>query len=158
MRAIATLSAAAMVVSLFLPWLSVPGAGFVPWDLIRGLEPDIGTLRTLDAEPLAGLLAFLASFLLAAVFVVLAIIGRPSRILALLAGGLAIAVVVLSVTRWQKSALSLDLPGGLQVGITDAGAWQLLENLRAVMGAGAWAWAVGALLLFLAGMTELRRG
>lgn len=154
MRALALLASAAMVVSLFLPWLSsaLPGAGFVPWDLVRALNPDLDTVQRFVTESPAELVAFMATFPLAALFLVLTVIGLPSRLLALVTGGLATGIVVLGLWRAREGVqnLGLPLPSGQS----------LQDTARAVadvMGYGAWAWAGGAVILLLAGLVGFRR-
>ncbi len=65
----------------------------MPWDLIKGLDPTVETAQQLVETAPPELLAFLASFVLAALFLVLALVNLPSRLLALLAGGTASGLV-----------------------------------------------------------------
>jgi len=149
LRALSLLAGAAMIVSLFLPWFaaSTAGAGFSPWEMLRGIGPDPAAIEDflLGAPPL--LLAFLATFVLAALFLFLAIVGLPLRILALAAGGLAAATLGWGLWRAREGALDigLPLPGSLDPG-------QLFAFARDTLGVGAWAWGGGALVLLLAGI------
>ena len=75
MRAIAILAAIAMVAGLFLPWLvSAPEA--TPWEVVRRLDPEVETLRTLASDA-PELLAFLATFALAVAYLVLTARKQP---------------------------------------------------------------------------------
>lgn len=154
MRALALLASAAMVVSLFLPWLSsaLPGAGFVPWDLVRALNPDLQTVQRFVTESPGELVAFLATFPLAALFLVLTVVGLPSRLLALVTGGLATGIVGLGLWRAREGVQNLGLPLPSGESIQDTA-----KALSEVMGYGAWAWAGGAVILLLAGLAGFRR-
>lgn len=154
MRALAILAAAAMVISLFLPWLgeAVPGARFVPFDLMRNLNPDLETAQRFVRESPAELVAFMATFALAALFVVLAVVGLASRLLAVLAGGLAVGIAGYGYLRLRNGALDLGLPLP-----ADASPENLLRAATEVLGLGAWAWIGGAALLLLAGLAGFGR-
>lgn len=149
MRALSLLAAAAMVVSLFLPWISAAGLGvsFVPFDLVRGLEPDVQAVQEFvtSAPPL--LLAFLASFVLAALFVLLSVLGLPSRLLALLGGGIAVGTLGYGFWQAREGALSTGLPVPTTNDLSE-----IAQAAMDVMGLGAWAWVAGAVLLLLAGL------
>lgn len=150
MRALAILAAAAMVFSLFLSWLNpaqTGGLSFVPWDLVKNLDPDAETLQRFATEAPPALLAFLASFALAALFLVLAILGLPSRLLALLAGGTAAGLVGYGVMQARDGAVNLGLPipGGNDL-------QAMAEQAANLMGMGAWAWGTGAVVLLLAAL------
>ncbi len=154
MRALALLASAAMVVSLFLPWLSsaLPGAGFVPWDLVRALNPDLQTVQRFVTESPGELVAFLATFPLAALFLVLTVVGLPSRLLALVTGGLATGIVGLGLWRAREGVQNLGLPLPSGQSLQDTA-----KALSEVMGYGAWAWAGGAVILLLVGLAGFRR-
>ncbi|MBE2278075.1 MAG: hypothetical protein IAE87_17465 [Rhodobacteraceae bacterium] len=154
MRALAVLAAAAMVVSLFLPWLgtTLPGARFVPWDLIRNLNPDLDTAQRFVVESPGELVIFLATFVLAALFVVLSLIGLASRLLAVLTGGLAVGIVAYGYVRLRDGAIDLGLP--LPVNGT---AEDLLRLSTDILGMGAWAWIGGAAVLLVAGLVGFGR-
>lgn len=154
MRAISLLAAAAMVVSLFLPWLasSVPGGGLVPWEVVRGIGPDMDAIADFlsGAPPL--LLAFSVTFVLAALFLLLAIVGLSLRILAFATGALSAGIVayLLWTIREEAAASGLPIPADLDPG-------RILELARTTLGLGAWAWGAGALVLLLAGLTGFGR-
>lgn len=145
MRAIAILAAIAMVAGLFLPWLNpqIAGARLVPWDIVKELDPNAETLRKLATDA-PELLAFLATFALAGLFLALAILGAPSRLLAFLAGGGAVGMVAYGLLklRDQIGALGLPVPTADNIG-------DLLPRLPDYLGAGAMAWGGGAVILLL---------
>lgn len=145
MRAIAILAAIAMVAGLFMPWLKpqVVGLSLVPWDVAKELDPNVETLQKLASDSPA-LLAFLATFALAALFLALAILGAPSRMLAFLAGGGAVGMMAYAVLRLGDRAASLGLPRPTVDNLGD-----LARRLPEVAGAGAMAWAGGAAVLLL---------
>lgn len=150
MRALAILAAAAMVISLFLPWLgeALPGARFVPFDLMRNLNPDLETAQRFVRESPAELVAFLATFALAALFLVLAVVGLASRLLAVMAGGLAVGIAAYGFVRLRAGTLDLGLPPLP----ADPSPQALLRAASEVLGMGAWAWIGGAAVLLLAGL------
>ncbi len=149
MRALAILAAIAMVAGLFLPWLAPEASGLrlVPWDLVRNLDPTVETAQKFIADSPVELLAFLATFVLAALFGLLAILGAPSRLLAFLAGGGAVGLVGYGVLRMKDQAQAMGIPLPTSE--------NLAEVLRAapdIFGLGAFAWAGGAVLLLLAAL------
>lgn len=84
MRAIAILAAIAMVAGLFLPWLNPGLVRFVPWDLVKELEPSLDTLQKLASD--------------------------APELLAFLAGGGAVAMVAYALLRLRDQAAALGLP------------------------------------------------
>lgn len=145
MRAIAILAALAMVVSLFLPWLNpqISGTSFAPWDLVKELEPSLDTVTQM-AKDVPEMLAFLATFAFAALFLVLAIFGLPIRSLAFLAGGGAVAMIAYAVLQLKSKATALGLPIPSSENIAD-----LALKIPDYLGIGAMAWAGGAVILLL---------
>ncbi len=144
MRALAILAAIAMVVGLFLPWLNpeTSAGRLVPWDMVKGLDLSVDGLKTFATSSAPVFLAFLATFALAALFGVLALLGAPSRLLAFLAGGGAIGLLGYALLKMKEQAAGL--------GISLPGAADLVEFAKAspqVFGMGAFAWAGGALVL-----------
>ncbi len=153
MRAIAILAAIAMVAGLFLPWLNPQTAGLrlVPWDIVKGLEPDVDTARRFVSDSPPELLVFLATFVLAGLFAALAIVGAPSRLLAFLAGGGAVGITAYAALQLKDQAQALGLP----VPSPD----NLAEFARSApdfFGMGALAWAGGAVLLLLTALIGFR--
>lgn len=152
MRALSLLAAAAMVVSLFLPWLALPGGGFTPYDLVRQLNPDLQAVQDFAGQAPPLMLAFLATFALAALFLILAIVGLASRLLALLAGGLAVGIVAYGFWQAREGALQTGLPLPSTGDLAD-----LAASLGDTLGYGAWAWGLGALVLLLGGLVGFAR-
>lgn len=154
MRALAILAAAAMVISLFLPWLSQPvmGSSFAPWEMLKNQELSLeGLQRTIDTLPVEMLLV-LATFPLAALFLVLAVLGLPSRLLALITGAIPVGMVGYAVLRARDGLASSGIPlpntGDLQ---------QIFTEASKLLGSGAWAWGGGALVLLLTGLIGFAR-
>jgi|GEM_PF-1938097 len=149
MRAIAILAAIAMVASLFLSWLSPTIAGpvgAVPWDMLKQMQWNGDTLKSfVDSAP-PELWVLVSTFVFAALFAVLAILGAASRLLALLAGGGVLGLLA-------YAALNLDkiVPGGMPVP-SSGDLMELLKVLPDFVGPGAFAWVGGALVLFLSGL------
>ncbi|MFE3839457.1 hypothetical protein [Pseudogemmobacter sonorensis] len=150
MRALAILAAAAVVVSLFLPWLAGNARlspGSTPWDYLRGIELSLDGLRAaVEAAPVE-VLVLAAGFVLAAVFLVLAVVGLALRPLALLAGALPVGLVGYLYLRARDGVAGLGLPLDLSGNLTGA-----LDILRDIAGPGLWAWGIGSLALLLAGL------
>ena len=149
MRAIAILAAIAMVASLFLSWLSpaIAGpAGAVPWDMLKQLEWSGDTLKAFTDSAPPELWVLVSTFVLAALFAVLAILGAASRLLALLAGGGVLGLLAYGVMNLDKL-----VPGGMPMPSTDD-LMELVKVLPDFVGPGAFAWVGGALVLFLCGL------
>ncbi len=143
-RPLALIAAAAILASLFLPWFSSPfGANVVPWTVLRGL--DAGSAQAILRDARAEAIAYGCSFVLAALFVGFALIGRESRLLALLTGLVPVALVawalVSLVTRADAEILSFS---GAEVS----------ELAARVLGAGAWTWILGASVLATLGLID----
>ncbi|MEZ5796703.1 MAG: hypothetical protein R3D63_03950 [Paracoccaceae bacterium] len=149
MRMIALLASAAMVVSLFLPWLNpaLGAGGFVPWDLVKNIDPDAETLKKFVTEAPPLLLVFLATFPLAALFALLALVGAPVRLLALLAGGGAIGLIGYALWKLRDQATAMGIPLPTTENLTD-----YAKASTDVFGYGAFAWAGGAAILLLAAL------
>lgn len=146
MRILSLFAALAMVAGLFLPWLKVaPGAdGLVPWRIVRDIPPEWPAIQEFAAANPPELLAFLATFAVAGLFALLALIGAPSRLLALVAGGGAAGLVGWGLMRMKDQAAALGIP--LPTAET------LIDYAKAspeVFGMGAFLWAGGALVLLL---------
>lgn len=160
MRIPAILASAAMVLSLFLSWFTVPlpgaGGGFVPWDLVKEIEPSVDSLRRLADTLPVELLLVLATFPLAALFLILALVGLPSRLIALVTGGIACGVVAWALWRVRDAATGAVEDLGLDLPQADWG--DLLGQAADSLGAGGWAWGAGAVVLFLSGLIGFGRG
>lgn len=153
MRAIAIIAAIAMVAGLFLPWLNPETAGLrlVPWDIVKGLKPDLETAQRFVTESPVELLVFLATFLLAGLFAILAVVGLPSRLLAFLAGGGAIGITAYAVLQLKDQAQALGLPVPTADNLAE-----FAKTAPEVFGMGAFAWAGGAVLLALTALIGFR--
>lgn len=154
MRLVALLAALAMVAGLFLPWLNPATSGLrlVPWDIVKGLDPTMDSLGRFVQESPAPLLVYLSTFVLAGLFALLAAVGAPSRLLALLAGGGAVGVLAWGTLRMrdQAQAMGIPLPSADALG-------DYLRQAPQVFGPGAMAWAGGAVLLLLAALVGFTR-
>lgn len=148
MRAIAILAALAMVVALFLPWLNpkIPGISLAPWDMVKDLKPSLDTAKAM-AKDAPEMLAFLATFALAAAFFLLALFGLPIRALAFLAGGGAVGMTGYAVLQLKDKAASLGLPVPKAENLAE-----IAKKLPDLLGMGALAWIGGALVLLLTAM------
>jgi hypothetical protein len=143
-RPLALLAAVAILASLFLPWYSSPfGENVVPWSVLRTLDVDGAQELLKDAQPQA--IAFGCSFVMAALFVLFALFGRESRLLAFLTGLVPVCLVAwaLVVLIAQAEATGLSFSGS---DVSDAA--------NRVLGAGAWAWVLGATLLATLGLVD----
>ena len=149
MRALAILSSIAMVVSLFLSWMkpAIFGGGLVPWDMLKQMDFSTDSLRMVaENSPPEGLV-FAATFVLAALFAVLAILGLASRLLALLAGGGAIGLLVYGALTFKNQAAAAGLPMPGTGDLAD-----MAKGMVEILGPGAYAWAGGALVLLFTGL------
>ncbi|MFZ1469647.1 MAG: hypothetical protein WAT09_11825 [Paracoccaceae bacterium] len=149
MRALAILSAIAMVVSLFLSWLNprMFGMDLVPWTYLKQADLSVESLRKLAESSPPEALVFVATFVLAALFAVLAILGLASRVLALLTGGGAVGLMAYGAFQLQAQikAGGLPLPGANDL-------MQAVQKAPEFLGPGAFAWAAGAVVLLLTGL------
>ncbi|MCB5410485.1 hypothetical protein [Pseudogemmobacter faecipullorum] len=155
MRATAILAALAMLTSLFLTWFTpgTPGLSFAPRELISAVQPDLTGVTNFISQSPPEVTLFLASFVLATLFLVLMLFDLPSRLLALAAGGLGLGLMLWSGFRIWRGGLKNPLPP--ELGLNDGG--EIVKFAADVMGYGAWAWSLGALLLFIAGLTGFAR-
>lgn len=152
MRAIAVLAAAAMVIALFLPWSgdTMLDLKFAPWELVRQINSDSDTLRRVFGSFSLGSACFLATFILAVAFIVLSIIGFPSRIIAIIAGGSAITLIGYNI--WQSRQSVPEFP------LLQSGDFTELANeAQRMIGIGAWIWGISAFILLVAGLIGFRR-
>lgn len=149
MRALAILAAIAMVVGLFMPWLNPETSGIrlVPWDLLKSVDPNLEAAKKFASDNPPELLAFLATFALAALFGLLALIGAPSRLLAFLAGGGAVGMVGYAWLKMQDQFAAFGIPEALT---SDPMAF--VRSSPDIFGMGAFAWAGGAVILLFAAL------
>ena len=142
-RPLALVAAFAILASLFLPWLSSPfGENVVPWSVLSKLDAAGAQALLADAKPET--IAYGCSFVLAALFVLFALIGRESRLLAFLTGVLPVALVA-----WALFLLLRQPDGSLSFSGSDTSA-----VTTPMLGAGAWAWVLGASLLATLGVVD----
>lgn len=142
-RPLAFVAALAILASLFMPWLSSPfGENVVPWSVLRTLDADGAQALLADAGPET--IAYGCSFVLATMFVLFALIGRESRLLAFLTGVLPVALVA-----WALFTLLRQSDGGLSFSGSDASA-----VTTRMLGAGAWSWVLGASTLATLGVVD----
>jgi hypothetical protein len=151
-RPLPMLSAAAMLASLFLPWLAGPlGKETVPWNALKSLDgTQLGDIASnLPPEGMA----FVASFVLAAILLLLGLMGSTPRLISLITGAIPVGLVawgLYSVSQ-QGSAAGLPISGG---SLSD-----MLQEMSNLLGPGAWAWLGGGTMLLALGLfSPGRRG
>ncbi|WP_224814426.1 hypothetical protein [Hasllibacter sp. MH4015] len=146
MRLVMFLAGAAMAGSYFVTWVEPPFAGqeFSPAAVIGDTYQEIIDSGTWQAR------VFLAGFALAALTALVAILGRASGLLAILAGASPLALGVHYYLQAEDIGSDIGLP--FQVSLQDLGqAWELVGDF---VRAGLWMYLGGALLLLLLGMTR----
>ena len=142
-RPLALVAALAILTSLFLPWLSSPfGENVVPWTVLRALDAEGAQAILADARPET--IAYGCSFVMAALFILFALIGRESRLLAFLTGVLPVALVA-----WALFLLVRQADGSLSFSGSDTS-----DVTTRMLGAGAWAWVLGASTLATLGVVD----
>lgn len=142
-RPLALVAALAILTSLFLPWLSSPfGENVVPWTVLRALDAEGAQAILADARPET--IAYGCSFVMAALFILFALIGRESRLLAFLTGALPVALVA-----WALFLLVRQADGSLSFSGSDTS-----DVTTPMLGAGAWAWVLGASTLATLGVVD----
>ena len=142
-RPLALVAAFAILASLFMPWLSSPfGENVVPWTVLRGLDAAEAQAILADARPET--IAYGCSFVMAALFVLFALIGRESRLLAVLTGALPVALVA-----WALFTFLRQSEAGLSFSGSDTS-----DIATRMLGAGAWAWVLGASTLATLGVVD----
>jgi hypothetical protein len=143
-RPLALLAAAAILASLFLPWFSSPfGENVVPWTVLRNLDAETAQAILKDARPEA--IAYGCSFVMAALFVLFALMRRESRLLAFLTG-----LVPVSLVAWALVSLVMRTEAAT---LSFSGA-EVSELAARVLGAGAWTWVLGASALATLGLID----
>jgi hypothetical protein len=146
-RQLALLCSLAILASLFLPWIVTPiGNNLVPWDVLPNFDR-AAVEDYVRASPPEALL-FLFSFVLAAFFFLLSLIGREKRWLAFLCGAGPVALAGLAVWRERERLAFAEME------LTMDQANLLLAEASAVLGPGGWAWIGGGALLFLLGLFD----
>lgn len=146
-RPLALLCAAAILAGLFLPWVATPiGSNLAPWDALPAF--DRAAIEAYLTEASNDVRLFLFSFVLAALFSLLALIGLERRWLALLTG---ICIVGLAGTLVWRARETLGLA---QAEWTMEEATRLFGMASDVLGAGGWAWIGGGAVLLLLGLFD----
>ncbi|MFN4193454.1 MAG: hypothetical protein ACK4FR_10970 [Tabrizicola sp.] len=143
-RPLALAAALAIVASLFLPWNMVPfGEGVAPWSILRDM--DAARAQEILSGARFETIALYCSFVLGASFVLLALFGHESRLLAMLTGLVPVALVAWALMSLAGQTGATGLP---------ASGWALPETGTTTMGVGFWAWAAGASLLATLGVLD----
>ncbi len=150
MRALAIIASIAILVSLFLSWTgpALAGLSVSPWDVIRSLQPDVEALRSFVRSSPVELVAFIATFVLAALFLLLVLFNLPSRLVGMIGGGLGVGLTGWTIWGIHNGASSLPVPVSLDIG----NAADLSRGITELAGHGAWAWAGGSAILLLAAL------
>lgn len=142
-RPLALIAAAAILASLFLPWYSSPfGQNVVPWTVLRDLDAAKAQELLKDARPQA--IAFGCSFVMAALFVLFALLGRESRLLAFLTG-----LVPVSLVAWALVPVLTHADAALSFSGSEVS-----DLASRVLGSGAWTWALAATALATLGLID----
>lgn len=147
MRAIIFLAGLAMAASWGLTWLDPPFAGpeISPMALVRQ-----GAI-SLSADASWQTWVFVAGFVAAGAAAVLALTGRGASIFALAAGASPLVVLGDAVIRAEDLRRDLGLP--FPVDFSDLSqSWTMLQDFIRL---GLWAYAAGAVLLLIAGLSVL---
>ena len=141
MRMIVILAGAAMAASAFLNWMSMPFAGgFTPWDALRPvLGPDAPT----------EVLIFAATFALGGLAALIALLGRPSRLLTLLAGLAPFGSLIWNQMQAQDALGQV----GLSLWDFSDGIATALNQMTEFVDIGFYAYWGGAVLLIIAGLS-----
>lgn len=145
MRMVIFAAGAAMAASYFVTWVEPPFAGqeFSPSSMIGD------DLQSLITEGSWQARVFVGGFAVAALAGVLALIGRASGLIALLAGLSPLVLLVHFYTRASDLQADLGLP--FTVDFQDLGqAWDLMGDY---VRAGLWMYLGGGAILLLAGLS-----
>lgn len=145
MRAIIFLAGAAMAASVGLTWIEPPFAGpdLSPMSMLRD-----GAI-SLDADAPWQAWVFIGGFAAAALAAVLALTGRVAALPAVLAGLSPLVVMGDAMIRAEDLRRDLGLPFAVDFGDI-AASWDLLQDFIRL---GVWAYAGGALVLLVAGLS-----
>jgi hypothetical protein len=147
MRAIIFLGGLAMAAGFFLTWLEAPFARpeVSPLMMLREGMISLGSDTSWQSW------VFVGGFALAGLAAVLAVTGRGSGLLALLAGASPFVVLGDAMIRAEDLRRDLGLPFPVDFGdITQS--WELLQDFIRL---GFWAYTGGAVLLLVAGMSVI---
>lgn len=146
-RPLALLCAVAILAGLFLPWVTTPvGSNLAPWDALPAF--DRAAVETYLTDAPREVQVFLLSFVLAALFLLLALVGLERRWLAFLTGLCPVGLAATLVWRAREA-----------VGIVEP-QWTMDEANRLfalasdVLGPGGWAWIGGGVLMLMLGVFD----
>jgi len=141
-RTLVILAAAAMLVSLILPWVNLPGVQFiVPWEMLKPLWDQFEWDMPREA------MIFAASFAAAAVIVLLAAIGAAPRLLTLIVGLYPFVLAFLAWGQMRDEAAALGVPVPDELDPT-----AIWDQLSPFLGFGIYAYFGGAVVLVLMGL------
>jgi len=143
---IGVIVAAVMAGSFFLPWVELFGNEVGPMLLFDENAPPLGDL------PWQGF-AFLASFALAALAALLALMERAAGVLMLIAGAIPFGLIAQQVLGVRDQAQDLGLP--LPQGGDPAQAFDMVREFMAI---GLPAYFISAALLVMIGLARTVRG
>jgi hypothetical protein len=147
MRAIIFLGGVAMAASAGLTWIELPFAG--PHHSPLSMLGD-GIIR-LGADTSWQTWLFVAGFVLAALAALLAVTGRGAALPAIVAGASPFVVLGDAIIRAEDLRRDLGLPFPVDFGDV-AATWDLMQDFIRL---GVWAYAGGAVLLLVAGVSAL---
>lgn len=146
-RPLALLCAVAILAGLFLPWVATPiGANLSPWEALPAFDRASVEAYLRDAPHEVRL--FLFTFVLAALFVLSAIVGLERRWLAFLTGACVVGLAGILVWR-AREALGIVEPQ-----LTTEEASRLFSLASDVLGTGGWAWIGGGAVMLLLGVFD----
>lgn len=145
MRFIIFLAGAAMAASYFVTWIEPPFAGA---EISPAANIGDGLSQLIQDGPWQAWV-FLGGFALAGLAALLALLGRASGLLAILAGLSPVVLIVDLVMRAEDLRTDLGLPFEIDTSNL-AQAWDVASDF---VRAGLWMYAVGAGLLLLAGLS-----
>ena len=146
-RPLALLCAVAILAALFLPWVSTPlGPNIAPWDALPAF--DRASIEAYVTQAPTEVRMFLFSFVLAALFVLLSLVGLEKRSLAFLTGVSIVGLAGVLVWRMRETL------GIVEPQWTMEEANRLFALANDVLGTGGWAWIGGGVLLLLLGVFD----
>lgn len=146
-RSLALLCAAAMLASLFMPWMTTPlGENLVPVKALQDLDGRQVEQLLGNAPP--EVWVFVGSFALAALFLLLGVMGAASRALAILTGAAPVGLVAWAMLSATQKARASGLP------FSGDDLSELFQQAVRFLGFGAWAWIGGATVLLLLGLFD----
>lgn len=146
-RPLALLCAAAILAALFLPWVATPvGANLAPWDALPAFDRASVENYLRDAPHEVRL--FLFTFVLAALFLLSALVGLERRWLAFLTGACVTGLAGTVVWRARETL------GIVEPEVTMAEASRLFSLAQDVLGTGGWAWIGGGAVMLLLGVFD----